>query len=224
MRSFINIIEGIIGNDDIKPVIDPVKLATAEAQGFDTARMWYHGTRSKAKFNSFKLPAKSKNGEELGRGVYLTKYPGTANVWAQGSGTILACVVRKGEILEMSKVNQTSIFSSAPDADDRWADPFWREMYHGFTLMMKGMESSPGADDAHGGYRDFIDRIQKKQITYADCLKRVGYIGIMSRNSQIRGQAVIWNPDDVMIVGRAKGFEGWSPDEDDDEDRERKGY
>lgn len=208
-------------NPDINPVVDPDLMAKAEAQGFDTSRLWYHGTRSKAMFKSFKLPKKSKNGEELGQGVYVTKYPGTANVWAQGNGQVITCVLRKGKLFEMSTLNQTAIFSSHPDKDDRYADPMWREIYRGFTLLMKGYESSPGANDAHGGYDDFVKRLANHTLDLGRCLAQIGYIGVTSRNSQIRGQAVIWDANDVMIVGRTSGFEGYSSDPDDAEDQAR---
>ena len=211
MRNFIDM---ICETTDLRPEIDPKKIASAQAEGFDTSAIWYHGTRSKGKFTKFKLPSRSRNGAELGSGVYVTSYVGTANVWAQGNGAILACVLREGKLIEMSNMQYSQLWDSGPDRDPKWANPLWNDAYRGYCLSMAGFESTPGANDACLPYREFAEQINKGKISIASCLSQIGYIGATSRYSQIKGQAVIWNPEDVRIVGKSTGFEGYYHDED----------
>lgn len=210
MRHYIDIINEY-DDPKIEPIIDDKLMTMADQNGFDTSRLWYHGSKSKRKFTKFKIPDVSRNGTELGRGVYVTRFPGTANVWAQGQGTVYACVLRKGKLVEYSDMPTSALWNSSPEQDDRWANPLWRECYLGFRTKME-RDYGPGSDP---GYREFAERMNKGTISIAYCLDEMGYIGATSRYSQIRGQAVIWNPDDVMIVGRAPGFDGfvYDPDE-----------
>lgn len=198
---------------EIVPNLDAKKMAKAEAAGFDTTKIWYHGTRRK--FANFRLP-KGKDGiNELGVGIYITKFIGTANVWAQGSGSILACVLRKGKLIELSELPTSQLWYSGPEADARHANANWREVYRGYCISMM-REFGP---DATPSYREFAEHFNKHEISLAKCLVEVGYIGATSRYSQIRGQAVIWNPNDILAVGKAAGVDGYvhEPTEDDSE-------
>lgn len=207
---------------EIEPIIDPKKLAKAGAEGFDTTQVWYHGT--KRKFTKFRSP-NGKGVDELGKGVYVTKFIGTANVWAQGPGQVLACVLRKGKLIEMSDMPQSGLWHEGNKGHD-----LWQEVYRGYQIYGKDQQDAMDNDEGYqefiakhphmrhsnkhedAGYAAFAERYSKGQISLGECLSRVGYIGATSRYSQIRGQAVVWNPDDVRIVGRAPGFDGFVDD------------
>lgn len=175
---------------------DEVKLAKAEAAGFDVSKLWYHGTRKT--FASFRLPRRDGI-DELGKGVYVTQYAGTANVWAQGSGTVLACVIRKGPLIELSKL---------PQGMQWYGGEQWEEVYRGYDKYMTaefGPNSTPD-------YREFAERIGKGRIDLSKCYTALGYVGATHQYSQIKGQAVIWNPKNVLIVGKAPGVDGYVSD------------
>lgn len=226
MRKFIDIIKEYGDDAKIEPVIDPKKLSKAAADGFDTSRIWYHGTKAKS-FTKFKIPAKERNGFELGRGVYVTRFPGTANVWAQGDGFVLACVLRQGKLMELSDMPSSALWHPGDPGN-----ALWQEVYRGYQMDLQRRKAEFDADtDYHdfiqrhgirapsfddGGYRDFAEKYSKGSISLSTCLSNVGYIGATSRYSQIRGQAVIWNPDDVRIVGKATGYEGFVNDREED--------
>jgi hypothetical protein len=180
---------------EIVPEIDEKKLAKAGAAGFDTSKLWYHGTRKQ--FSSFRLP-KRDGIDELGKGVYVTEYVGTANVWAQGSGHILTCVVRKGPLIELSDL---------PVGQQWYGGAKWEEVYRGYDIHMTKLFGPGSTPD----YREFAERINRRQIKLSDCYAALGYIGATHTYSQIRGQAVIWNPKDIMIVGRVSGVDGYVP-------------
>ena len=195
----------ICEDGEIVPNIDAKKLRKAAVDGFDTSKVWYHGTRRK--FANFRLP-KGRGIDELGVGVYVTRFVGTANVWAQGQGSILACVLRKGKLIELSELPTSQLWYSGPDAEDRHANINWREVYRGYGLYMTrefGPESTPD-------YREFAERFNRRAINLAKCLGEVGYIGATNRHSQIRGQAVVWDPANVRIVGKVAGVDGWVSD------------
>lgn len=194
---------------EYSPDLDPVTfsekaLAKAEADGFDTTRIWYHGTTKS--FTDFRV---GRGGiDELGKGIYVTKLVGRANVWAQGGGTIYACVLREGKLLELSELPLSGLWHEGNVGYDKW------QIVH--QAHSTYLEKNFGEGSAYE-YRDFADLANKGKLNFAEFMPEMGYIGATSRYSQIKGQAVIWDPADIRIVGKTSGFAGWAQDDDENE-------
>ena len=162
----------------------------AKSEGFDTSKLWFHGTRKR--FEGFQLP--KRNGvDELGPGIYVTSEKWIANTWARKGGFILICVIKKGPLFDLEKVRD----DVKPETLKLLADGYIKyqtEHYpHPTTIT----------------YDDFINYGWKNTRNRASivnlCLSNIGYVGGFRHDSQITGQAVIFKPEDVMIIARNGG-------------------
>jgi hypothetical protein len=175
-------------------------LASAAQGGFDTSKLWFHGTRKR--FNGFRLGARGI--DELGPGVYLTDQKWLANTWAREGGLIAICVVRRGPLFDLESVGRPEVIE------------MMRAAY-----IRKSIEEWVGKipDDAaeySGTYFDelLVGRDPKRVINR--CLHLMGYIGAFKHHSQIEGQIVVFQPSDVMIVARQPGARYMSPWDNED--------
>jgi hypothetical protein len=193
-----------LSEQQITPKIDPKKLDAAKADGFLTDKVWYHGT--KRRFSNFRAP-KGRGIDELGKGIYITQFVGTANVWAQGQGLILACVLREGKLVELSEVPKSGLWHRGNQGHD-----VWQEAYQGYLIYLAREYQEVNLEAPTQEYREFAEEMNRGKISLSRCLAEVGYIGATDRYSQIRAQAVIWNPEDIRVIGRMPGIEGYHPD------------
>lgn len=166
--------------------------AKAEAAGFDTSRVWYHG--SSRRFAKFRKPG-NKGINELGVGVYLCSDWNYANTWAQTGGFIHHCYIRRGDIFDHSA---------------KLTDEIRHRLHDGHSRMMIDKYGPEGAYD----YEDFNRSILKMENTISGWrlpskfLIWAGYIGAMDPYSQITSQIVIFEPKNVLIFGVSPGG-GW---------------
>lgn len=176
----------------ITKTISPAATSAAAAEGFDTSKIWFHGTTRS--FRAFREP-KEGGINELGVGVYLTDEWDYANTWARSGGFVYECYLRKGgEIFDYSK-NMTK------DAI--------RRAHQGHTEFMNKRYGPKGAYDydsfvKHILSRSYIDTLSGKRFA-AQFLKWAGYMGAVDPTSQIPGQIVVFNPADVFIAARGAG-------------------
>ena len=86
------------------------QTVTESKEDFDTSKVWYHGTTSPTDFKQFKI---GKGGfDELGKGIYVTSNPDMAAAWAGRpghNGRIMPLYIRKGELVDGSKINDSFI-------------------------------------------------------------------------------------------------------------------
>jgi hypothetical protein len=166
----------------IMKTISPKMQAEAEAQGFDTTRILYHGTNRR--FTGFRLP-KTRGYDELGQGVYVTDVKWLANTWARSKGFVLSCYIKKGPLLDLG---------------DREAK--MRAAYEGHCLFM---DDTFGPDtNSRYDYDDFLD-MAKRMTDFNRFLAYTDFVGGYDASSQIRGQIVVFRPENVMIVAREAG-------------------
>src|ERR1700748_598432 len=81
----------------IPKAILPAVTADAESQGFDTSKIWFHGSRRA--FKTFGDPS-AKGVNEWGVGICLTDRWNYANSWARQGGYVYECYIRRGEIFD----------------------------------------------------------------------------------------------------------------------------
>jgi hypothetical protein len=165
-------------------------LTQAEQSGFDSSKLWFHGTRRR--FDGFQLP-KERGIDELGPGVYLTSIKWLANTWARERGFIVICVVRHGPIFDL-----------ATDLDNRQTQAILLKGYIQFQNDRWG-ESSFDPKTIASTFVHAWQGSRDQQRLANLCLSGAGYIGGFKHDSQIEGQIVVFKPDDVMIVAREGG-------------------
>lgn len=210
----------------------------ADQAGFDTSKVWYHGTTAKA-FKSFK----PGNGgvDELGTGIYFTGDPGVAGAWAgrpdQG-GRIIPAYVRKGEIFDSSKpVDYLALARRIKDRNPVSDDERRAKQIRGTKSvtewtpeeqrLINRADSELWRSWLQESDEDLANQIRRGSLNA--WLDRAGYIGRKNDGSQIKDQVVIFRPEnirapwskfnpkksssaDYLASARvdARGFETWS--------------
>jgi hypothetical protein len=167
-------------------------LSKAMGAGFDGSKIWFHGTRRR--FDGFKLP-RQRGIDELGPGVYLTSEKWLANTWARKGGFIVICVIRNGPLFDLADINSPKTMAVLKQGYRQHNDNQW---------------SPPGSQVTD--YDEVFDYMWRDNRYRAQlinsCLSGAGYVGGFKHNSQIAGQVVIFNPDDVTIIAR-QGGQAW---------------
>jgi hypothetical protein len=186
MREWINLFED--------PRINhPKRINTAESEGFDTSKIWYHG--SGKTFTKFKEPD-DKGINELGIGVYLTSEKYLANTWARRGGKIYECFIKPGDIYDFSKPLTPAVIN---------------RLHTGHSKFMEnryGPKSAYSLKSFMNILRNKTDRQTNKTYLHPDANKLLnlsGYIGAIDHRSQIPGQIVIFDPRNVFILRRLPG-------------------
>lgn len=171
--------------------ITPQRVAEAQSQGFNTDKIWYHG--STRRFTSFR-DGKEDAINELGVGIYLTKEWYAANAWALDKGFVYQCYLRDGDIFDFSKEPTKEVL---------------KRLHAGHSKMM---DERFGPDSGYP-FKDFVTKILKKQQTISSpryptkFIQWAGYMGAIDPHSQIPGQIVVFNPSDIYIAARGLGNE-----------------
>lgn len=182
-----------------RPTVAPGLLKSHVAQvaeeGFLADRVWFHG--SARRISRFRQGTKDL---ELGPGTYLADEWKRARSWAQDAGFVMSCVVRDGDFMDLA----------ALDRDDVVAELFAR---HGAVMAAKwGAEA---ADESLNEFKDRLRQIKRSRVSVNKLLAATGFVGAYDHRSQIIGQVVIFNPEDVQVVGAVKG--DWTPAADRDD-------
>lgn len=163
----------------------------AAAMGFDIENPMAHGTNKSIK--KFKV---GKGGyDEIGSGVYTAPIDSRpngytySNAWAQGEGGINYPVVVKSDIADYDSVNNalpTPVYRT-PDGD-AISPPSDVEA----ELIQRIVANDP----QWLGYEDLLrDRI--RDIGTAGAIKKAGYLGARSQNSQVPNQVVTFDPRNI---------------------------
>lgn len=167
--------------------VKPADLEAAAAEGFDTSKVWFHGTGRR--FNAFR-DSREDGIDELGPGIYVTGHRYVANTWARKGGFILSCLIRKGPLFDMDKI------------DTREAKDLFVQGYKAKMIEKWG-------DDGTNDYGELFDyamqgtRNRYRLINY--CMSGTEYVGGFKRHSQIPDQLVVYRIADVRIIAREKG-------------------
>lgn len=193
------------------PLIHEDATSRAEKKGFDTSKIWYHGSR--AQFKTFKRPKPHIGIQELGLGIYLTSRWNTANAWAGHGGHVYRCFVRKGPVFDKAAL---------------LTDEVLHHLHNEHSSFMRLHYGDAGAYD----YVTFIEQVLKLKRcgtsivpTYGSAipnsmLQKAGYVGAVNERSQIQGQIVVFDRGDVFIAERGEGGSYRSVDESADEDED----
>lgn len=169
----------------------PEAIQAALADGFDD-KIWFHGTRRR--FNAFRDP-KGGGIDELGPGIYLTDKRFVANAWAHKGGFILSCVIRKGPLFDLNKL-------TFDRQTQRYGKGAVEELHAAHSKMMNDRFGPNSVYDDE----TFMSLFKRRGRELANLsLPYLGYIGGYDRYSQIPGQVVIFNPEDVRVIARAPG-------------------
>jgi hypothetical protein len=147
---------------------------------FDNETIWYHGSQKRIK--KFRKPTRDG---ELGIGIYLTTNKFYANTWARKDGFIMECYIRRGPVIDLSQ-------PMTPRLE--------REIYDRHCVMMRNLY---GEDGVYSLF-DFKRHILSRPFTNASW-SRLGYIGAIDPRSQIPGQIVIFEPENVKVIGISPG-------------------
>ena len=178
------------------PALHEDATSRAEKKGFDTSKVWYHGSR--AAFKTFKHPKPHIGIQELGLGIYLTSRWNTANAWAGHGGHVYRCYIRQGPVFD----------KAAPLTDE-----ILHKLHDGHSAFMRVQFGDAGVY----AYEDFIKHVLKLNAYYKGgpavgghvisnrILEMAGYVGAVNKHSQIQGQIVVFDRDDVFIAEREDG-------------------
>lgn len=176
-------------------------LASAAQGGFDTTKLWFHGTRKR--FNDFRL-SRERGIDELGPGVYLTDQKWLANTWAREGGLIAICVVRRGPLFDLEQVGRPEVVEKMREA----------YVHHSLDEWF-GDKPDDAADYSAKHFDELLAGRDPKRVVNL-CLRLMGYIGAFKHQSQIEGQIVVFQPSDVMIIARQPGARHMSPWDNED--------
>ena len=189
------------------PMFSRRHAEAAERAGFDTSKVWYHGTTAKA-FRSFK-PGKG-GVDELGAGIYFTGDPGVAQAWAgrhldQG-GRLIPAYIRKGDIFDSSKpvdyealARRIKERNPVTDIERRAKIIAETRPITEWTEEEKSVFNAANAEP----WRSWLmesDKDMAAQIRRGGLnawLSRAGYVGRVNQNSQIKDQVVVFRPQDI---------------------------
>lgn len=165
-------------------------IAAAAAEGFDTSKIWFHGTGRR--FNVFR-DSKEDGIDELGPGIYVTGLRYVANAWARKGGFILSCVIRKGPLFNYEDLGTPAT------KEILWQG--WQTKY-----TEKWGDRDPAGLSSKDYRKHFEETLRSggyRVVNY--CLSGTDYVGGFKRLSQIPDQLVVYRTDDVRIIARAKG-------------------
>ncbi len=170
---------------------------------YDQDTAWYHGTTAEKDFNTFK----EGNGE-LGQGIYVTTRPDIAGAWAgrsgQEGGRIYPLRVKKGELFDLDELNSSG-YDGAEKRDSTLLKIATRIKLKLELGEPAGVPKS-WADEPIDVLARHIERgFSSNQDIRNKWLKAAGYIGAIKNDSQIKGQAVIF---DKTYVKSAIGNKG----------------
>ena len=179
----------------IRKQISPVIEQAAASQGFNTSKIWYHG--SNKLFRSFREP-NDKGINELGVGIYLTDVWNYANSWARNGGYVYECYIRNGEIFDYSK---------------NMKDEAIRRAHKGHSEVMTRQFGENGAYDYDSFVRHILRNNRAGDRFVSRFLKWAGYMGAIDPTSQIPGQIVIFDAVNVFIAARGAGGQWGDRDE-----------
>lgn len=166
------------------PSITDAVRAEAEAQGFDTRQVWYHGTDRR--FKAFRTRG---NHGELGHGIYLTRSQRAANSWAGKGNHVLACFLKPKPIFDLTQRDDPAVK---------------KDMHMRHTRMLQAMwgKNSGAYDEAI--FADWYANIWRREPN--DTLHKLGFMGAVDDTSQIEGQIVVFDPTDIFIAARMPGW------------------
>ncbi|HOV59000.1 MAG TPA: hypothetical protein PLN91_14070, partial [Rhodanobacteraceae bacterium] len=166
-------------------------LRKAEENGYDTGKVYFHGTTAKTNFARFKV---GKGGyDELGPGIYITSDPWYADAFNgrgdREGGRTMPVFLRKGDLADLSK------------------RPAWRELAERVIAREDGSDWKPGELSLH------IMATSRDKANFNRWLERAGYIGAVDPNSQIPGQVVVFDPTSLKsAIGNRGTFDSTDPD------------
>ncbi len=204
---------GIVITDEMReklsgglPLFSKRFAEAADRAGFDTSKVWYHGTTAKV-FKSFK-PGKGGI-DELGTGIYFTGDPDVAGAWAGRpgmGGRIIPAYLRKGDIYDSTDgVDYMALVRRIRE----------RNPVQDFEREAKRIRSSKSVTEWTPEEAQLINRAdaelwrswllendedlaaQMRRGGLNTWLDRAGYIGRINRNSQIKDQVVVFRPENI---------------------------
>lgn len=170
---------------------------------FDNSKLWFHG--SGAKFNKFRAGKDHKGVNEMGTGIYLTDRWSTANAWAGKGGYVYACHLRKGPIWDFQARPTLEDAKRFHEAHTRHMDSLYGpgSAYTFEDFLKDTLKVMHPRDLAQGYGPPLFQHTPRASANWL--LKLAGYVGAQDRNTQIRGQIIVFDPKDVKIVERQDG-------------------
>lgn len=170
------------------PLFSKRDTEAAEAAGFDTSKVWYHGTSAKD-FKSFRY---GKDGvDELGPGIYFTSDPWYAEAWAgrslQTGGRIIPAYLKQGDIFDLSVMRMAYSGVRSEQRSKVWE-----------PLAQRILDRHDGNYAGWTDVNELADRIKdigKQQMN--EVLYLAGYVGAENKYSQIPGQVVVFNARNI---------------------------
>ena len=178
-----------------KPKRDPKEQA--EADGFDTSKVYYHGTTAAKDFKTFRPGKGGVN--ELGPGVYVTDQKMYAEMWARGDGgRVLPLWLKKGDIYDLDMHKRKA---GLPEAlRDVWIPlaKRIRERPELSSELQRTWDEAPIEEHA--------ERLREiaKSGALNETLERAGYIGAKNEYSQIPGQVVLFAKGSIRSAETGK--------------------
>lgn len=175
------------------PMDDASRLARAEEMGFDTSKVWYHGTMRKT-FKNFRV---GKGGiDELGPGVYFCGSETRAGTWGRPAlgGRILACFIKRGKLYDYSKLRPCK------QTADRTRNAEIERIHAYHTKYMNDHFAMPGVKSGYD-LEDFIEFMRGRGVgDFNRFLAHAGYIGAVDHYSQIPDQVVVFDPTNIRSI------------------------
>ncbi|MEN6302650.1 MAG: hypothetical protein ABFD96_08005, partial [Armatimonadia bacterium] len=189
------------------PMFSRRHAEAAERSGFDTSKVWYHGTTAKA-FRSFK-PGKG-GVDELGSGIYFTGDPGVAQAWAgrhldQG-GRLIPAYIRKGDLFDSSKpvdyealARRIKERNPVTDIERRAKVIAQTRQIAEWTEEEKSVFNAANVELWRSWLMESDEDLaaQIRRGSLNTWLARAGYVGRVNQNSQIKDQVVVFRPQDI---------------------------
>lgn len=188
------------------PLFSKRDTEAAEAAGFDTSKVWFHGTTAK----DFKAFRQGKGGvNELGPGIYFTDKPMYAEAWMgrqDMGGRMIPAYLKKGDIFDLGARRDLTALAKRLKAMNPVTDAERQAKQIRATKRVTEWtpEESRIINDASMDlWRTWLlesDADLAKQIGRGDLnvwLARAGYIGAKNDNSQIPGQVVIFDARNI---------------------------
>ena len=164
--------------------ISPKIKSNAAGAGFDTSKVWYHGSNNKIVKRFRKSPGTGI--DELGSGIYFADTVRIAYHWALDDGYIICAYLRAGDYLDLQKVKSKEKHTIL--------DLYKRHCKMMIAKWGKGNEYKP---------KQFMKLLIEGYVSF----DKLGYIGAYDHTSQIPGQIIVYSPDDIKIVKIISGSE-----------------
>jgi len=170
------------------------QIAQAEALGFDTSKVYYHGTTRN--FRKFKPGREDRGVNELGLGVYLATDTWHASAWANAEkGQVYPCFVRKGPVWDWD------VYLRANDSERK---SLLAPIVKGWVRMMNDQFSITGYSGA--SMEDGWELVQRlfdvwwPSESSNKFLKWGGFIGSVKKDSQVPTQICVFDPSDIRSI------------------------